>query len=532
MPALRSRAPEQGGSPTVAPRRHPATLVPPARRGTLLVLAVAALAGLVRLPFLTLPLGPDEGGLLMVAGQWHPGTSLYGDYWVDRPPVLVDVFALASHLGGSLALRLIGVVLVVTSVLLAGRVGRLVAGSQPTASVAAVAAAVTAALLLSNPLLGVLEVNAELVAAPAVLGAVCAALGAARADSVAGRARWLVVAGGLGALAVLVKQNELDALVLVAVGALTFLAGRGERRTALLLPAVGALAVTAAVVAQAAALGTSPAGLWDAVVTFRLQASHVIMTSAPPAATDRAPQLLVHLVASGAPLLLVVGAVHLPLRPSTGALDVRWATLAVLAWETVSVVLGGSWWSHYLICLVPGLVLLVAQVAARGARRGSARSWSLRTALAVMAVSTTAALTAYLTVPGLTAPDPVVAWLRDHATPGETGVVVLGHPEYLASSGLRSPYSELWSLPVRVRDPQLHHLTAVLRGPHRPDWVVTGAQGRIGGWGIDAPDAQETFDHRYRLVADVGDRLVFRARRDQAEARSTSAGPGTGARRA
>ena len=55
-------------------------------------IAVGAVA-LSRLLFLARPATPDEGGFLMVASQWHVGgTSLYGDYWVDRPPLLIGIF--------------------------------------------------------------------------------------------------------------------------------------------------------------------------------------------------------------------------------------------------------------------------------------------------------------------------------------------------------------------------------------------------------------------------------------------------------
>lgn len=46
----------------------------------------------------------------MVVGQWSPGTSLYGNYWVDRPPLLIGLFQLA-YLGGggAVTLRLMGI---------------------------------------------------------------------------------------------------------------------------------------------------------------------------------------------------------------------------------------------------------------------------------------------------------------------------------------------------------------------------------------------------------------------------------------
>src|SRR3954447_16366457 len=66
-----------------------------------LCLAVAA----SRLPTLSSPVSYDEGGFLPVGSQWSPGSSLYGRYWVDRPPLLIGVFTLADDLGGARPLR-------------------------------------------------------------------------------------------------------------------------------------------------------------------------------------------------------------------------------------------------------------------------------------------------------------------------------------------------------------------------------------------------------------------------------------------
>jgi hypothetical protein len=104
---------------------------PPIPRGVLerpgAVVAVAIAGALTWLPNLIRPLASDEGGFLLVASQWSPGTSLYGDYWVDRPPLLIGIFQLADVGGGLLALRVIGLLAVIASVLLAGGIGRLAA---------------------------------------------------------------------------------------------------------------------------------------------------------------------------------------------------------------------------------------------------------------------------------------------------------------------------------------------------------------------------------------------------------------------
>src|SRR4051794_27298590 len=57
-------------------------------------LVVLCLVGvLVRVPFVPRPLRNDEGGYLLIARHWHTGGRfLYGDYFVDRPPLLVLLF--------------------------------------------------------------------------------------------------------------------------------------------------------------------------------------------------------------------------------------------------------------------------------------------------------------------------------------------------------------------------------------------------------------------------------------------------------
>src|SRR4051794_4906153 len=99
----------------------------PARLAALPVVPIVALSAFaLRLPFLTRPPTPDEAGFLVVASQWHVGgTSLYGNYWVDRPPLLIAIFQLAHLGGGMTALRLIGALAVaVTVALLAGTARR------------------------------------------------------------------------------------------------------------------------------------------------------------------------------------------------------------------------------------------------------------------------------------------------------------------------------------------------------------------------------------------------------------------------
>ena len=453
--------------------------------------ALVLLGGALRLPFVARPLSPDEAGYLMVGGQWGHGTSLYGDYWVDRPPLLVLLFRLAGLAGGAVPLRLLGMLAVMAGIALAALLARQVTGR----AAGPVVAAATALVLLDTPLFGGLVVDGELLAVPFVLAGICCVL----------RRSWLL-AGVCAMAAGLVKQSFLDVFVVAAVVLVWRFARRG-RRAALrdgLVFAAGAAAALLAGLAVAWAYGTSPAGIWDAVVVFRGQASDVIEHEASPATGHRALLLALAWLGSAAPLLLAVSLVRRP----RADLPLGLVAGALLAWEAFGVVAGGSYWPHYLIGTVPGTVLLVARAVAHAVpvRRLGATLLCCAVSLAVT--------TGYVLVAGTPRPagvPGVEAWLDAHARPGQTGVVAWGHPEILANAGLVSPYPELWSLPVRVRDPELRELTRVLRGPDRPTWFVTHGPG-LASWGIDATRAQPVLDARYVEVERVGEWRILHVR--------------------
>ena len=111
------------------------------------VWAVALLAVGLRLPLLSRPPSPDEAGFLLVGGQWHSGgTSLYGDYWVDRPPLLITLFRIAADAGGLVPLRLLGCLATVLTILGAAHLARRLGGRA-----AAGWAALAAGVLLVSP---------------------------------------------------------------------------------------------------------------------------------------------------------------------------------------------------------------------------------------------------------------------------------------------------------------------------------------------------------------------------------------------
>ncbi|MFC6341554.1 hypothetical protein ACFP8W_06165, partial [Nocardioides hankookensis] len=112
--------------------------------------------------------------------------------------------------------------------------------------------------------------------------------------------------------------------------------------------------------------------------------------------------------------------------------------------------------------------------------------------------------------------EPAIAWLDDHVRPGDTSVVAFGGPNILQATGMRSPYPDLWSLPVRVHDPHLDDLSALLAGADRPTWVVVAGKS-LGSWGIDASVANGVLADHYDLRATTDDWTIYQASNEESE---------------
>jgi hypothetical protein len=471
--------------------------------GRRVVWFAAAVSALAWLPFVTAPLSPDEGGFLLVGSQWRPGSSLYGSYWVDRPPLLISVFDVASDIGGAVSLRIIGIAAVVVSVVLSERLGRLATGRR------SVLPALVSGAFLSTPLFGTGMVNGELLAVPVVLAGLVCLL---RAWTTAGTPglRWAATAGALAAAAPLIKQNVVDVVVVAGALVLGGLQQQPRRRRVLLLAvtmAAGAAVTTAACLTWAELRGTDPFSLWDAIVTFRAEADAVIRSSANDATPHRLVELLGAAAASGAPALVVVLLLRLRGRPvAYGPVDLRVPALLLLGWELAAVGAGGSYWLHYLIGVVPGLVLLTA---AAEQRPRVLRRWTTAVLGFVWASTAVATVVAAVHVPLYSSDAAVAAYLRAHGTPSDTVVVGFGHPDIVWDSGLTSPYPYLWSLPVRVRDAHLQQLTRILSGGRAPTWMVVDGSS-LATWGVEPASAQSVLERRYQDVATVGSYVVWR----------------------
>jgi 4-amino-4-deoxy-L-arabinose transferase-like glycosyltransferase len=451
----------------------------------------AAAAFLLRLPGLTRPIRADEAGFVLVARTWDPrADSLYGPYFVDRPPPLIALFKLSDALGGPLFIRFLGALACAMLVVTAAGVARRVADES-----AARWTAVAMAAFTTNALIDAVAVKGELLALPLLMGSLWLSLVAVAERS----SRAALGAGLLAGLALGLKQNLVGGLVFAAalfVGSWAFGRLRGRETVRLGVATLVGVGVPAlATMTWAVASGVRLSTLWYAVYGFRADAAEALAAGSPEAPTVRAALLL--LIAFGVGMALVIGGFLVHIRaeweddaPLTGA------TAALLAVDLVGLVLGGSFWRDYLFPLLPATAVCAAMLA----RRASARGVAMRAVIATAAVSSAACLvgwTAY-NVLGLQEFDEVDTGeaLHDEARPGDTLVVFGGRADLQLTSGMASPYRHLWSLPMRTLDPELTELQQVISGPEPPTWLVEWVP--FDSWSEDAgAELEALVEERY-----------------------------------
>ena len=173
------------------------------------VAVAAAAAFLLRLPGLTRPVRADEAGYQLVARAWNPmPDSVYGAYFVDRPPPMIALFKFSDAIGGPLFIRVLGAVACAALVLAAAAVARLVADEH-----AARWTAVAVAALSTNVLIDAVAVKGELLALPVLMSSLGLSLVAVRDRSW----RTALAAGLLAGLALGFKQNLAGGVVFAAV---------------------------------------------------------------------------------------------------------------------------------------------------------------------------------------------------------------------------------------------------------------------------------------------------------------------------
>ncbi len=463
---------------------------------------------LVRATYVPQPLRNDEGGYLLVARRWHSGGEfLYGDYFVDRPPLLMALFEAAALTEWDHAVRVIAIPFVVLFVLAAWR-----AGSTLSGGAGARWATVVAAGLMCSPALAADQADGELFGAALVMAALALALSAWHASTSSRRLPLAAAAGAVGAAAPLVKQNLLEGLLFLA--ALVVFArrdqrGRGGPANVVALGALlGALLCAALLWLWLVLAGIEPASAWRDLVGFRSAALDVIWGTRPQASITRAVLLVV--LGLGTGVLAVVATwfaaarVWWPRGPESPAIS------AVLLYGLAAIVAGGSYWPPYLLQLAPAAVLAAAVVAPSASAAGAWMRGAGRTIVASAAVGSVAAGAIYATVPWVWFSQRTGEWLAQSKAPTDTAFVAYGYASILESADMSSPYPHLWSVPMRTLDPEQARLRTTLAGPDAPAWIVQ--INGLNAWGIDDEGRLRSLvRERYREVADIcGHRVWLR----------------------
>jgi membrane protein DedA with SNARE-associated domain len=450
------------------------------------------LAVVLRAPFLGTPLGVDEGGLAFVAEHWRShGASLYGDQWLDRPPLLLLTIRLAVEAGGAAGVRVLGALAAGALVVVTAALARAIGGAR-----AGRCAAAATAVLASSVALNAVYTPAELLAAVPSAASVLCLVVALRT----GRSRHLLVAGVFATSAALVKQSFLDA----GLAGVVFLLGGGRHmpvgrgRQALLVWTAGA-ALPVLAVAVAGRGGYLRAGdLPYALLGFRLDALRTL-----------AGGPLTFALAMGR-LLLVAGASGLAFAAGVAATRVRRlrsdpvVARTLAAWligGLAGVGAGGSYWPHYLIELVPAVAVVFALAVAD--MSPAVRRAAFGAAIAV-AVATALGATAFVVAshPHRAERD-VGRYIRAHARPGDTQYVLYARANVLYYGGLRTPFPYDWSLMMRARPGAREALYGLLASPRRPTWLVTWQDD--DRWRLDRGGTVDALLGRYYRPAAVVD---------------------------
>ncbi len=486
-----SRAPVAGSSPLLSTRPG----VP------LVVARLCCTVVLIRLMYVWQPLRSDEGGYLYAARHWKTGGAfLYGDFHVDRPPLLMLVYRIAAFSDWDGLIRVLTLPFAVLVVVATARSGFLLAGCRGACWSAMVVAA-----WATSPVLAADQADGEIFAIPLVAASVACTLDGWRSCGARQRLALALAAGVLGASAALMKQNFLEGLIFG--GALLVADAVSRRRVTprvrqmAAAGALGALAPIVAILGWTLATDHQLQALWAELVSFRGEALGVIADGSLQAPVRRAAVLIV--LACVSALLPIAWAWFTAVRRETSLREPEHTALTVgLLVGIAALVAGGSYWPHYLLQLVPLLALAAGVLAARSTELGA----QLRKRCRLAAVSSVAAavvgVAVYASVPAVWFQQRTGQWLAHSQNPEDTALIAYGNASILETADMSTPYPYLWSLQMRTLDADQQHLRAVLASNDAPIWLVEPTD--WNSWHIDdSGRLRALVQRKYDVVAEI-----------------------------
>lgn len=473
---------------------------------------VAATAVALRVPFLSVPLIADEAGYAYVVHWVSRGLVLYRDLWFDRPQGIFLVYAALLEVFGpsTEAIRLGAAVYnALTSLLVYALAARLGGRREGL-----VAAGVFAAASVSPAVEG-FTANGELFMN---LPAVWAVLLAAR--------RRPFAAGVVLALATAIKPTALPtaapAMIVFTVlnGPASSPHGHARRATRhaghgpwapLLALAGGAVAGAAPFAAHG--LWADAAGYWYAVAGFRFLQDSAFVAGGRffSELQQTAPRVVLALL----PVWLLL---------AFWLSDRRWqwpggvGLLVFLVGGVSGAALGGYWYWHYFVGVLPAASIIAAQAALRPAATGAGRrlvAVAGATAVGVVFNARLLGATPEQTSwnvygePVYLASRTIAAYLQAHTDPADTVYVAFAQPDLYYLCGRRSAGRHLYWTEVNRIPGAFDAVLAALDEPaHQPKYVVAVHRD------LELPGRASAFwervDERYRPETTIAGFVLYR----------------------
>jgi 4-amino-4-deoxy-L-arabinose transferase-like glycosyltransferase len=416
-----------------------------------------ALAALARAPFVGAGLGPDEGGYAYVAREWARGVRLYEGIWIDRPQGLLSVYrgvvTIADH---PWAFRVTALLVGVAITLLVGAIAWMLRGP-----LTGVAAAAIYAIVGTGPRLEGFTLNGELLAAlPAAAAVACAVAWWRRG----GGGGWLVAAGLFGGTAITMKQGGFDGLVAAAALASAVPPSWRARARSILLVAAGAFVPIGAILLHGLSVGFKT--YWNDIVAFRASSqfhdgtrSYFFNVSFPYAKHDVLALAVVALI----------GVVAVARRRTERVVVLAWLAAGIAAFN-----IGGLFWPHYYVQLVPVLAVLA------GIGATSFRSRPLLVVLCCAAVAPVAVSLVRIAAgaeriryeKSYNQDREVAAFVRANSRPSDTIYALDSRADLYYLADRRTTFPYLWHHSPLLTPTGLALLRLHLTGPERPRIVV------------------------------------------------------------
>lgn len=420
------------------------------------------LIGLIlKLSVISIPLGIDEAGAQLIASHWaSTNGSLYGQYWIDRPPVLLVIHFIAA-IFGSIGLRILAAVSSFLTAYLIYKITLLVSDKRSARTSFALAV-----LLLSSGALGSSFAPGEIFA---VLPATASVFLLIKSVKDKYQHSYMFFAGLLAAVAILTKQSFIDALVAGSVFLVSGIVWRGATKFSdaikpLLIYFCGGAIALVTTLLWAATTSVGIKGFVYAVAGFRADALEALTKSAVPM-SNRFEMLGGVVIGSGIIIVFCASLLGLWALRNT-----RRIGLTIFTWFLAcmfGVLGGGYYWPHYLIQLIPVLTVLTG--VGINAQRVKVRL------LLIVLISIPTIMMVDVTQDKIERRNEVKnisAYLQDHAQPKDTLYVMYARANLAYYSKLSSPFPYLWSSMLIAKKDAEPKLQRWLSSSTCPTWIV------------------------------------------------------------